>query len=352
MTVPVPELILTQSMESMQTEATVRRKPRRDAPVFTLGCIRSGTTLLYHMLLSSGDFAVYRTESHALNLLEPRFGNLSIRRNRVKLMEAWLHSKLFERSGLNANDIREIVLSKCQNGGDFLRIVMEEIAKQQGVRRWADCTPEHLLYLARIKETIPDALIIHVIRDGRDVALSADRQGYVQRAPWDRRPSVMAAGLYWEWMVRRGREEGCKLGNDYIEVRYEELVRDPRSTLSRLGEFIEHDLDYDRIQRVGIGSVSEPNTSFTTEAGEANFHPIGRWRNAFSAENLEMLEALIGGMLGNLGYELATTGGQRQDWQDLRRMRSIYFRYFDSKLYLKSKTPLGKLLVTRDLSWL
>jgi hypothetical protein len=33
-------------------------------------------------------------------------------------------------------------------------------------------------------------------------------------------------------------------------------------------------------------------------------------------------------------------------------MRAIYRTYFDSKLYLKAKTPLGKLLVTRDLSWI
>src|SRR6516165_2903756 len=46
---------------------------RSKAPVFVLGSVRSGTTLLYHMLLSSGGFAVYRTESHAINLLEPRF---------------------------------------------------------------------------------------------------------------------------------------------------------------------------------------------------------------------------------------------------------------------------------------
>ncbi len=50
------------------------------APVFVLGCGRSGTTLLYHMLLSAGNFAVYRVESNIINLLEPRFGDLSVRR--------------------------------------------------------------------------------------------------------------------------------------------------------------------------------------------------------------------------------------------------------------------------------
>src|SRR5271165_2516539 len=95
------------------SEVTARDK----APVFVLGCGRSGTTLLYHMLLSAGNFAVYRTESNAINLLEPRFGDLSVRRNKEKLMEAWLGSKLFERSGLDAQAIKAKVMAECRNGG-------------------------------------------------------------------------------------------------------------------------------------------------------------------------------------------------------------------------------------------
>ena len=49
---------------------------------------------------------------------------------------------------------------------------------------------------------------------------------------------------------------------------------------------------------------------------------------------------------------LATTDRSQLDRPALRRMRLIYRKYFDSKLFLKAKTPLGKLLVTRDLSWL
>ncbi len=79
-------------------------------------------------------------------------------------------------------------MAECRNGGDFLRIIMEQMARKQGVERWADTTPEHLLHLHRIKETIPNALIIHIIRDGRDVALSTEKQGYIRRLPWDRTP--------------------------------------------------------------------------------------------------------------------------------------------------------------------
>jgi Sulfotransferase family len=324
---------------------------RATAPVFVLGCGRSGTTLLYHMLLSAGGFAVYRAESNAINLLEPRFGNLSLKRNKERLMRAWLASKLFERSGLDARSITAKVMEECRNGGDFLRIVMEEIAHSQGVERWAECTPEHLLHLPRIKQTIPDALIIHIIRDGRDVALSNAKQGYVTRAAWDRSPSVLACGLYWEWIVRRGRAAGSRLGADYLEVRFEDLITNPRAVLARVGAFIGQDLDYDRIRQVGIGSVSEPNTSFK-DGADGEFNPVGRWKNAFTPEMVVSFEAMVGGLLQELGYELGTQDSKLLDRPDLRRMRTTYKKFFDAKLWLKAKTPLGKIFVTKDLSWL
>ncbi len=131
---------------------------RSKAPVFVLGCPRSGTTLLYHMLLSAGNFAIYRGESQVFNLLEPRFGDLKVLRNRRKLLAAWEGSALFTRTGLDAGQVEAEVMDNCLNAGDFLRIVMDAMARKQGMERWADCTPEHLLFLQRIKETIPDAL--------------------------------------------------------------------------------------------------------------------------------------------------------------------------------------------------
>lgn len=324
---------------------------RSKTPVFVLGCGRSGTTLLYHMLLSAGNFAVYRVESNVINLLEPRFGNLSVVRNKRRLLEAWYNSRLFTRSGLDKQEIAAKVMAECRNGGDFLRLVMSEMARKQGVERWADTTPEHLLYLHRIKETIPDALVIHIIRDGRDVALSTERQGYIRPLPWDRTSSKMVAGLYWQWMVNKGRRDGRQLGADYTEVHFEELVGHPQPTLDRLGEFIGQELNYERIRRVGIGSVSTPNSSFA-DAASGSFNPTGRWRTGYTAQELTMFEGLVGRTLEENGYALATQDRDILDRADLRRMRAMYRIYFDAKLYFKAKTPLGRLLVTRDLSWI
>ncbi len=317
---------------------------RSKSPVFVLGCPRSGTTLLYHMLLSAGDFAVYRAESNVFNLLVPRFGDLRSPRNRERLLEQWLRSKLFRVSGLDANEIAAKLKAECRSGGDLLRILMEEIARKQGVERWADCTPDHLLYIPEIKRQIPHALIVHIIRDGRDVALSYVTQGWSFPLPWDRCEHHAVAGLYWDWIVRKGREHGRKLGVDYQEVFFEDLVNKPRETLLRLSEFVGQDLDYERIQKVGIGSVSEPNSSFVAESGNQEFHPVGRWKDKLTPAQLVRFESLVGDLLQELGYSLSAARGEAHESFYVERMRKTYQLMFRAKHWLKNQTPLGRFI--------
>lgn len=338
------------------TETTMRGNnagaigSRSAAPVFVLGCPRSGTTLLYHMLLSAGNFVVYRAESQVFNLLEPRFGDLRVERNKRKLLDAWEHSSLFTKTGLDAVKIEKDIMANCRNGGDFLRIVMQAMARKQGVQRWADCTPDHLLAIPRIKETIPDALIVHIIRDGRDVALSLEKQGWIRPLPWDRGKELQTAALYWDWIVNRGREYGKALGADYTEVSYEKLVENPQAILSELGEFIAQDLDYAQIERVAIGSVSQPNSSFGKKAGSEDFHPVARWKNALSHQQLQEVENLVGPTLVSLGYELGAEQGEAAARvSSSKRTRFVYRSYFSTKLRLKTKTPLGRWFGSREL---
>lgn len=314
---------------------------RNKAPVFVLGCPRSGTTLLYHMLLSAGDFAVYRAESNVFNLLAPRFGGMGSEADREELLKVWLRSKLFRVSGLKADEISHRILTECRGGGDFLRIVMEEVACQQGVRRWADCTPDHLLYMEEIKRHIPDALFIHIIRDGRDVALSYVQQRWSHPLPWDLDESLAVAGLYWEWAVGKGREQGKLLGADYQEVRFEELIADPQKTLARLGLFIDHDLDYDRIQRAAIGSVHQPNSSFG-DTSEGSFNPVARWKTKMSAEQIAAFENLVGASLLDLGYGLHSAATPARTLRTAR-LRTTYRAMFEAKHWMKA-TPLGRFI--------
>jgi hypothetical protein len=329
----------------MSMEIAVETNTRSKAPVFVLGCPRSGTTLLYHMLLSAGNFVVYRAESQVFNMLEPRFGSLKRGANRRRLLAAWQDTELFRRTGLASSEVRDEVMSRCRNGGDFLRIFMEAMARRQGVQRWADCTPEHLLYLDRIKQTIPEALIIHIIRDGRDVAVSLEKQAWIRPFAWDRDKTLEVAALYWDWIVRKGRKDGRTLGGNYVEVRFEDLVLDPGKVLVSLSGFIEQELDYEKIERVGIGSVSQPNSSFSAEMKQGEFSPVGRWKASLTAAQLERLETLLGPNLQELGYRLQ---GQTSSPASLKRMRLIYQSYFETKLRLKN-APFGRMLVSSEL---
>jgi len=305
---------------------------RSHMPVFVVGCPRSGTTLLYDMLLSAGGFAVYPGESNIFNLLAPRFGDLAVRKNREKLWNVWLGSRLFRASRIDPQRVESKILSDCRNAGDFLRIIMDEVARSQGAWRWAGNTPEEILYLPLIKKTIPDALVIHIIRDGRDVALSLAQRRFIRPFPWREREGLPGAGLYWEWIVRKGRKYGRSLGQDYLEVQFEQLVADPRATLARLSSFLDHQLDYDRIQQVAFGSVSKPNTSFRRELSET-FSPVGRWRKGLTAEQLSDMEGLIGETLAELSYPIATVGGNRLKSSGTRYG---YRLFFEAKLRAKN----------------
>lgn len=313
---------------------------RSAAPVFVVGCPRSGTTVLYHMLLSSGNFAVYRTESNVFNLLVPRFRGMRSDADRKRLLEVWVRSRLFRDSGLDASDISSRIIEECRSGGDFLRILMQQVALKQGMKRWADCTPEHLLYMREIKRQIPDGLFIHIIRDGRDVALSYAKQRWSHPLPWDRSEDINVAGLYWDWLVRRGREQAKELGSDYFEVHFENLIEDPTATLSQVGSFIDHDLDYEQIRGAGIGSVSQPNTSFEGQPRE-EFNPVGRSKSMMSPLQVSEFEDLVGASLTQFGYSLASKSGNRQHFRTAR-MRTTYLSLFAAKHWIRTKTPLGR----------
>ena len=317
-------------------------------PVFIVGSPRSGTTWLYHLLLSSGDFAIYRTESRVFDVIGPRFGGLRRRSDRALFLSKWLAGELFFRSGLDADDLRTKVLEGCRSAGDFQRILMESIAAEQGASRWAECTPTNAFYMDAIKTAFPDARFVHMVRDGRDVALSLAQQNWIRPYHWDRNRHHVPAAVYWEWTVRAGKAGGKAAGVDYLEVRFEDLVRDTAKALARIGEFIDHPMDYDRIQRCAIGSVARPNTSFGMGPGGPTFNPVERWRSS-SAEILRALEALVGPTLQELGYELATDPTALALPALERCNRLLYRLGFSGRMWLKSQTPLGRWFVDTSI---
>jgi hypothetical protein len=319
---------------------------RANYPVFVMGCHRSGTNLLYDMLMSSGGFAIYRGLLPVFETLIPRFGDLSRRHNRQRLIETWLRSKGFRRTGLDADALSSRILDECRNGGDFIRVVMESVAQSQSARRWAVYDPDNVLHIERLKASIPNALFLHIIRDGRDISLSLRKMGGFAPLPWDRTgtPSLVATALYWEWMVRNGRRGGSKFPADYTEVRYEDLIVNPRETLAKLGTSLKHNLDYDQILKSGLGRLSESNSSFLDENSGEKINPLGRWKQRLSPGDVAAIEGAVGNCLEECGYSLSLPKGGRKLGMRAEFQRSLYRRYLSSKLWLKQKTFAGRLV--------
>jgi hypothetical protein len=319
---------------------------RKRSPVFVMGCHRSGTNLLYDMLLSAGGFAIYRGSLPVFETLIPRFGSIENRSNREKLLQTWLRSKGFRRTGLDAEPLSSRILSDCRSGGDFIRIVMDAVAASQGVARWAAYDPDNVLHVERLKASIPNALFLHIIRDGRDIALSLKKMGGFSPLPWDRSESnsLVATALYWEWMVRNGRNHGSSFPTDYLEIHYEELTTNPREALQRIGSFLDHDLDYDRIQGAGLGRLSETNSSFRDEAGheKEKISPLGRWKERLARADVAAIEAAVGECLEQTGYALSLPEAERRRGMRESAKRALYRNYLNAKMWLKLNTAAGR----------
>lgn len=313
-------------------------------PVFIVGCPRSGTSFLYHLLLSAGGFAAFHTQMNVYDVLEPIYGDLGVGKNRKKAIEEWLRSKAFRVSGLDAQAIQAKIVAECHGASDFLRIIMEEISRRQGVERWIDSTPTNVPHMLRIQQDFPDALFVHIIRDPRDVALSLDKRGWSRPLPWDKKRSLLAAGFYWEWIVRKGRKLGTMLAPSYIEVRYEELVREPQRALTAIGDFLQYDLNYRRIQQASVGSVKTPLTAFKEDLQNGRFTPVGRWKEQFPAARLAEFEARIGDYMRELGYELSTDRARTHSLGRARD-RAVYAAYYECKQWAKIHTPLSRMMV-------
>lgn len=309
-------------------------------PVFVVGVPRSGTTYVYHLLVSAGLLANFRAETHIFNQLAPRFGGMRRAKDREAALRVFAASDIGARTNVDFSTIRHEVVEKANHAGDFMRIIMDAMAAKQGKTRWGDSTPAHLAHMRQIKAEIPDAKFVHVIRDGRDVAVSLARQGWVRRIWGDRSDPAVAAGLNWSASTRAAIKSGEILRPDYAEVRYEDLLAQPEIELRKLGAFLGESLDYSDVLRHPIGSVSKPNSSFKEESAAS---PLGRWKTELDPETAGLLRAAIAPELRLLGYE---SGGPRRNEATL--LRCFYFASFRLKAALRAMPIISSRLVSLD----
>jgi hypothetical protein len=305
---------------------------------------------MYSMLVGAGGFAFYRKETYLYDQI-PRFPELTTAASRARFLREFTAGYLGKVPGLDVEPLVAHALEQCRRPTDFLPILMATVTEIQQMDRWVEGTPVHVLHMDAIKRDVPDAMFLHVMRDGRDCALSIARQPWRPKTwRWDRSYQVGVAALFWKWMVSAGRAFGARNAGDYLEVRFEDLVTNPRATLDKIGGFIHHDLDFDRIDRNRVVAMHKPNTSFGAEAASKPFDPVGRWRAPEVAEDVRRCEELVGPYLETLGYvrawpERASISAVRAAW-----MRWTYTTSFQLKHVIKAHTPLGR-IATDDRIW-
>jgi hypothetical protein len=313
-----------------------------DSPVFVIGCPRSGTTLVYSILLSSGVFPVYEAESRVLEC-SSRYGSLRRPSNVDAFLTDFLDSRQFSRSGLDPDWFREEMVARCTSYSEVLDVFMGAIADGQGKSRWAEKTPNHVFYIGRIASAFPDARFVHVVRDGRDVALSQRKLGWLRRYTRDPLLQLIWGGKMWEQIVRAARRQGERLPGRYREVRYEDMVRDLDEVLPGLESFTGVELSVGGVAESRFGALGRANTAFRDSNGHGVFRQAsGRWRERLEVEERRSLDWAIGETLATFGYETPRpiSAGEISGWVRIHARLAPFM--LGTKRWLNRHTPLGR----------
>jgi hypothetical protein len=188
-----------------------------------------------------------------------------------------------------------------QTYADAVRRVYMLWADRRGKPRYADKNPDHVLRIAALDALFPEARIIHVVRDGRDVAASSLELGWVK--------TIEQAALQWRRHVQAGRRAGRLLPSlRYHELRYEDLVGDPEATVRRLCQAIElpfHPAMLDH--RRSAAQVARPPAAYPHHNRYVTrrlMPGLRDWRRDLPGEAVGRFELLAGPLLDELGYEL------------------------------------------------
>jgi hypothetical protein len=180
---------------------------------------------------------------------------------------------------------------------DAISAAYRAYARSKGKDRWGDKTPRYVEHIPFLAELFPSSRIIHLVRDGRDVALSyAD----VTFGP----KTVAQSAHLWERRVSAGLRDGRPLGPDrYLELRYEDLVEDPEAQLKQLCDFIEITFEPAMLEDAGTqDDVLQRAAIYNKHVRDRPKTGVREWRRTMPDRHVEMFEAVAGGVLSELGY--------------------------------------------------
>jgi hypothetical protein len=271
---------------------------------FIVGCGRSGTTLVRAILNAHPEMAV-PGESYFVVWLgrQRRRYEVAGGFDQGSFLDDLSGQAWFRRWGL-PDDVVRVALADAAPAGfpDAVRALYRAYARQHGKQRYGDKTPIYVLHLPLIASLLPEAAFVHVLRDGRNVALSLLDAGWGPQR-WEH------AALHWRLQVERGRAAGQVLGaNRYYELRYEDLLDDAEGEARTLCRFLDLQFDASMLRYFeGAASLlsAEP---YPHEHENLRLPPtkgLRDWRTAVPAREVIQFEALAGDLLTDLGYPRA-----------------------------------------------
>jgi Sulfotransferase family len=264
---------------------------------FIVGCPRSGTTMVQQALNRHSQVAIPPETKYFFSFLgHPR-------RCQARHAER-LNADLGIRLPTPARRVRS-----ADDGRAFYELMARQYVRRlpkRGVTHFGEKTPEHTGLLPRVRRLFPDAKILVLYRDGRDVAHS------LTQVPWMSSNLYVnfVVWLYYQWVVRRERQGAFP---DVHFARYEDIVADPEKQLSAILNFL--GLPYQPAVVEGYGNregVPERELAWKGRAlGRISRERVGVFRRELTTGQIEVLERLGRNVLPALGYPLLT-GGERR----------------------------------------
>jgi hypothetical protein len=284
--------------------------------LFIVGCPRSGTTLLQRLLDCHPQVAI-TPETHWIpRWFQDRQGKGITPDGRVSkklLRKLSAHPRFAELGVTPTKDHFRTPGEGRVSYAQFISSLFDLYGERMGKPLVGDKTPGYAREVPTLHTLWPGAKFIHLIRDGRDVALSilnwgrannwGPDEGAARFRTWAEDP-LFTAAFWWEWHVRLAREAGASLGPGlYHEVSYEALVDHPEDECRAACNFL------------GIGEDS-PVQGYAERAranlGQDAKHPwmpitrgLRDWQAQMVPADVQRFEAASGGLLGELGYRRA-----------------------------------------------
>ena len=291
-----------------------------ERPIFIVGNPRSGTTLLTFILSSHPRIHIPGETGFLPRLIDHNQQMLSqtqvseVLKKIARLNREW--GSLVE----NEDEFYDALPSKS------LRCVLDRLYYRQtrafNAERWGDKTPSYVRFIPQINQIFPTAQFIHVIRDGRDSALSAQQKWGSQRWYMDNYYLLKN----WQRHVQAGLQAGRDLdAGRYFEISYETLVQYPHETIEQVCEFLGEDFHPDLLDHTKLAQAVIGPDGHTEVRQPINTNSVGRWQQEMTVFDRKMANRLIGETLEAMGYTLADvsplTNGERL------KLFLLWFRY-------------------------